>query len=75
MASRTVTLLLGLLTLAFVLSGLVFAVGTPLFQAPDEPQHLDLVHHYAHHPLDLDDAEMRVRRGTRAEVAQVGLRD
>jgi hypothetical protein len=75
MASRTVKLELALLTAAFVLTGLVFAVGTPLFQAPDEPQHLDLVHHYAHHPVDIAGPDLRVRQGTRQAVADVGLRD
>jgi 4-amino-4-deoxy-L-arabinose transferase-like glycosyltransferase len=64
---------LALLVAAFVLGGLAFAVGTPLFQNPDEPSHLDLAHHYAHHPLELAGPSLKVRQGTMSAVDQVGL--
>lgn len=64
---------LALLMAAFVLGGMAFAVGTPLFQNPDEPSHLDLAHHYAHDPLHLAGPSLRVRQGTMEAVADVGL--
>lgn len=66
--------LLALLMATFVLGGLAFAIGTPTFQNPDEPSHLDMAHHYAHDPLHLAGPSLRVRQGTVDAVAQVGLR-
>lgn len=64
---------LALLIASFALGGLAFALGTPTFQNPDEPSHLDLAHHYAHHPFDLAGPGLRVRQDTVAAVDQVGL--
>src|SRR5438552_18523734 len=62
-----------LLTAAFVLAGAAFAVGAPLFQAPDEPPHVDMVRHYADHPFDLPGPDLRIRNGVQQAVEQVGL--
>ena len=64
---------LALLTLAFVLAGVAFAIGAPLFQAPDEPPHVDMVRHYAKHPFDLADKDLRIRAGVQQAVEQTGL--
>lgn len=73
MPDRQTFRLLAPLTAAFFLSGVAFAVGTPIFQNPDEPPHVDLVHHYAHDPTDLAGPELRQRRGTREAFDAVGL--
>lgn len=65
--------LLTLLTAAFVLGGAAFALGTPLFQNPDEPSHIDLTHRYAHDPFRLAGPSLRIREGTVAAVEDVGL--
>ena len=64
---------LALLTLAFVLTGTAFAIVAPLFQAPDEPPHIDMVRHYATHPLDVADRELEIRRGVQSAVDETGL--
>lgn len=64
---------LGLLTLAFVLTGVAFAVVAPLFQAPDEPPHIDMVRHYAEHPFDLADRDLQIRNGVQSAVDATGL--
>ena len=64
---------LALLTVAFLAAGAAFAVGAPLFQAPDEPPHVDMVRHYAGHPFDIPGPELRIRNGVQEGVDQVGL--
>ena len=62
-----------LLTAAFALAGGAFAVGAPLFQAPDEPPHVDLVRHYADHPTAIAGPRLRIRSGVEQAVELVGL--
>jgi hypothetical protein len=74
MRSATVRLTLAALTLAFVALGAAFAVGAPLFQAPDEAPHIDMVRHHADHPFDRPGPDLRMRKGVQDGVDQVGLR-
>jgi hypothetical protein len=62
-----------LLTLAFVATGAAFAVIAPLFQAPDEPPHVDMVRHYADHPFTLADKNLQIRNGVQEAVDQTGI--
>ena len=64
---------LGWLTLASIALGLAFAVGTPLFQNPDEPSHVDRIRHQAQHPADLPDASLRMRDSVVRMSQSVGL--
>jgi|GEM_PF-4489208 len=64
-----------LLSLVFVVSGLAFAVGTPLFQNPDEPTHVDLARYYTREPTKLAGPSLRQTAGLRAAIAATGLRD
>src|SRR5207244_10219242 len=53
--------------------GAAFAVGAPLFQAPDEPPHLDMVRHYADHPTAIAGPRLRIRSVVQQAVDLVGL--
>ena len=64
---------LALLTLAFVVTGAAFAIIAPLFQAPDEPPHVDMVRHYAEHPFTLADKDLQIRNGVQEAVDQTGI--
>jgi hypothetical protein len=64
---------LALLTLAFVVTGAAFAIVAPLFQAPDEPPHVDMVRHYATHPFTLADKDLQIRNGVQEAVNQTGI--
>jgi hypothetical protein len=64
---------LALLTLAFVVTGAAFAIVAPLFQAPDEPPHVDMVRHYAAHPFTLADKGLQIRNGVQEAVDQTGI--
>jgi hypothetical protein len=70
---RRTALPVALLTFAFILAGFGFALAAPLFQAPDEPPHIDMVRHRIHHPLSLPGSDLRIRQGVEAAVEQVGL--
>src|SRR5947208_1584340 len=59
---------LGWMTLLFVHTGLAFAIATPLFQNPDEPTHVDLARHYAHHPTELAGPSLRQTQGSRGAI-------
>lgn len=65
----------GLLTLLFVHTGLVFAVATPMFQNPDEPTQIDMARHYAAHPTQFAGPSLRQTDGLRGAVAATGLPD
>jgi 4-amino-4-deoxy-L-arabinose transferase-like glycosyltransferase len=62
------------LTVAFIALGAAFAVAAPLFQAPDEAPHIDMVRHQADHPFDRPGPGLRMRGGVQSAVDQVGLR-
>lgn len=70
---RPERLAVALLTLAFALLGTGFAVVTPLFQAPDEPAHVDMVRFRLHHPTAVPDHTLRWEQATEDAVAMVGL--
>jgi 4-amino-4-deoxy-L-arabinose transferase-like glycosyltransferase len=67
--------LLGLLTLAFVLTGAAFAVSTPMFENPDEATHIDMVRHYARHPTEMAGPSLRQTQQVRGAMAETGLVD
>jgi hypothetical protein len=73
-ARRTRTAL-ALLTLAFVVSGLAFAVVTPLFENPDEATHVDMVEHYVEHPTKMAGPSLRQTQQVRGAFAATGLFD
>ncbi|MDQ2649059.1 MAG: hypothetical protein M3Z03_05860, partial [Actinomycetota bacterium] len=66
---------LALLTAAFVVLGLIFALLTPLFANPDESVHIDMARHYAAHPTDLAGPELRQTAGVRGAVVAAGVLD
>jgi 4-amino-4-deoxy-L-arabinose transferase-like glycosyltransferase len=66
---------LALLTLAFVLSGVAFAVVTPMFENPDEATHVDMVEHYVHQPTKLAGPSLRQTAKVRGAFAATGLVD
>ncbi len=72
---RAPKLILALLTAAFGLCGLAFAVGTPLFRNFDEQTHVDRVGVTARHPFDLPDSDLRRTFGAWAALDAVGLPD
>lgn len=66
---------LALLTVVFVLSGVGFAVATPLFENPDEATHVDMVEHYVHEPTHLAGPSLRQTAKVRGAFAATGLVD
>ncbi len=73
---RTRTIVtLGWMTLLFIHTSLAFAIATPLFQNPDEPTHIDLARHYAHHPTEMAGPSLRQTQGSRGAISATGLRD
>jgi hypothetical protein len=66
---------LGWMTLLFVVTGLAFAVATPMFQNPDEPSHIDLARYYAHHLTEMAGPSLRQTQGSRGAILATGLRD
>ena len=66
---------LGWMTLLFVVTGLAFAVATPLFQNADESSHIDLARYYARHPTQMAGPSLRQTQGSRAAIVATGLRD
>lgn len=72
---RAPKVILILLTAAFGLCGLAFAVGTPLFRNFDEQTHLDRARYTARHPTELPGPELRRTFGAWAALEAVGLPD
>jgi 4-amino-4-deoxy-L-arabinose transferase-like glycosyltransferase len=70
---RAARLAVALLTAAFALLAAAFAVVLPVFQAPDEPAHVDMVRFRLHHPLAVPDHTLRWAQATEDAVAMVGL--
>ncbi len=72
---RAPKVILILLTAAFGLCGLAFAVGTPLFRNFDEQTHVDRARYTARHPFEIPGSELRRTFGAWAALDAVGLPD
>lgn len=73
MMHRRERTVLVLLTVAFLLSGMAFALAIPMFANPDESSHVDMVRHYAHHPTEVAGPSLRQSAGVRGAVEAAGI--
>ena len=69
------SVVVALLTVAFLLSGVAFAVAVPMFGNPDESTHVDMVRHYAFHPTEMAGPSLQQTEGVRNALVATGMVD